>query len=441
MPASAPFLIVAVDGGAASGKSSLARALAQKFNFLHVDTGSHYRAVTLALRQAGASPENAAQVEAALAKLSLGTQTEGRAARIARGGRVPDAAALRGPEVNANVSRFAALPVVRQFLFNYQRGQAAVARTQGFAGVVMEGRDIGSVIFPDASLRLFLTADPATRASRRAAEGQADAVAERDKMDSARATAPLTCPPGATVIDSSHLTLDEVVARASELVASAFSANATPIEFPWFYELTWHCSRAFMSAAGRAESVGVENVPRSGPFLLASNHTSFLDPLLLGCFLPRPVCFFSRKTLWNSPIMAWMMNRLKCIPVDRDGEGDIGAFKRVFAALKAGEGVQVFPEGTRTPDGKLQPARRGIGLLAAKAGVPIVPARVYGAFETFNRRQVLPRPFYRLGAVFGKPLTAREYDPGPRDPNRHQVIADRIMDAIAALPPPWDKNS
>ncbi len=430
-----------MDGGAASGKSSLARALAERFRFLHVDTGSHYRAVTLALRQAGVSPEDPAAVAAALARLSLGTHVEGRAVRIALAGRVPDPAALRSPEVNAAVSRFAALPAVRRFLFDYQRGQAAVARTQGFAGLVMEGRDIGSVIFPDAPLRLFLTADPATRAGRRAAEGQADAVAERDRLDSARATAPLTCPPGATVIDSSHLTLAEVAAQAGKLVEAAQAAEAAVPDFPWFYELVWHASRAFMNVAGRVEAVGAANLPRSGPFLLASNHTSFLDPLLLGCFLPRPICFFSRKTLWETPALGWMLDRLKCIPVDRDGEGDIGAFKRVFAALKAGEGVQVFPEGTRTRDGHLQPPRRGIGLLAAKLGVPVVPARVFGAFETFNRRQILPRPFYRLGVVYGRVLTPRDYDPGPRDPQRHEIIAARVMDAIAALPPPWEKPS
>ncbi len=439
-PCTAPFLIVAVDGGAASGKSSLARALAQRFNFLHVDTGSHYRAVTLALRQAGVAPDNARAVDSALQTLPLSTRIEGRAARIALGGKVTDATDLRAPEVNANVSKFAALPAVRRFLFDYQRSQAAFARSQNFAGVVMEGRDIGSVIFPNAPLRLFLTADPATRAQRRVVEGQADTVAERDRLDSARATAPLTCPPGAVVIDSSSLTLDEVVARASKLVETALvdlSGDTRAEEFPWFYQLVWQTSRSIMNVMGRAESNGIENIPRLGPFILASNHASFLDPLLAGCFLPRPICYFARKTLWNTRPMAWMLDNLKCIPVDRDGEGDVGALKRVMAALKSGEGVQVFPEGTRTRDGQLQPARRGVGLLAGRLGVPVVPTRVFGTFETLNRHQIIPRPFYRLGVTYGRALTPREYDPGPDDPRRYEIIAARIMGAIAALPPPW----
>jgi len=433
-----------VDGGAASGKSSLARAVAQRFNFLHVDTGSHYRAVTLALRRAGVSPENAMAVDAALKNLALSTRVEGRSARIALGGQVPAAADLRAGEVNASVSKFAALPTVRRFLFEYQRGQAAFAQTQNFAGVVMEGRDIGSVIFPDAPLRLFLTADPATRAQRRAAEGQADAVAERDRIDSARATAPLTCPPGAIVVDSSLLTLGEVVARASTLVEAALqnlSRNIAATEFPWFYRLVWQTSQNFMTVIGRAETQGMENIPCTGPFILASNHASFLDPPLAACFLPRPICSFARKTLWSSPAMAWVLNNLKCIPVDRDGEGDVGALKRVMAALKSGEGVQIFPEGTRTRDGQLQPARRGIGLLAGRLGVPVVPTRVFGTFETLNRRQVMPRPFYRLGVTYGRVLTPREYDPGANDPARYETIANRIMEAIAALPPPWSERN
>jgi 1-acyl-sn-glycerol-3-phosphate acyltransferase len=85
----------------------------------------------------------------------------------------------------------------------------------------------------------------------------------------------------------------------------------------------------------------------------------------------------------------------------------------------------------------LQPARRGIGLLAGKPGVPVVPVRVFGTFETFNRRQFLPRPFYRLGVTYGRALRPRDYDPGPGDSRRYEIIAQRIMDAIAALPPPW----
>jgi CMP/dCMP kinase len=213
------FIIVAVDGGAASGKSSTSRAVSERFNLLHVDTGSFYRAVTYKLLEAGLSPADEAAVVAALPSLRLGTRVNGRSARMEINGWAPGDE-IRSAAVNENVSRIAAIPAVRKFLLDYQRGQAGVARSHGFRGLVMEGRDIGSIIFPDADLRFFLQASPEAREARRAAEGQTDQIHLRDKMDSQRKTAPLVCPEGATAIDSTHLTLAEVVDRVCASIAA-----------------------------------------------------------------------------------------------------------------------------------------------------------------------------------------------------------------------------
>ena len=116
--------------------------------------------------------------------------------------------------MNAVVSNFAAIAEVREFLKNYQRSMREFAAENGFAGLIMEGRDIGSVIFPDANARIFLDADEETRAARRAAEGITDSIKKRDALDRNRKVAPLVCPEGAVRIDTSHLTKDEVVAAA-----------------------------------------------------------------------------------------------------------------------------------------------------------------------------------------------------------------------------------
>jgi cytidylate kinase len=213
------FIIVAIDGGAASGKSSSARALSERFNLLHVDTGSFYRAVTAELLRQAVSPGDSPAVRAAVAKLVFGTRLTGRSAQMEIGGRVAGDE-IRGREVNENVSHFAAIPEVRSALLEYQRGQAEVARRHGFAGLVMEGRDIGSVIFPNADFRFFLHADPEERARRRASEGQHDSIVERDRIDTARKTAPLACPPGAISIDTTHLSLAQVVESIAARVAT-----------------------------------------------------------------------------------------------------------------------------------------------------------------------------------------------------------------------------
>ncbi|MFH1498255.1 MAG: (d)CMP kinase [Verrucomicrobiota bacterium] len=214
------FVIIAIDGGAASGKSSTSRLLAERFNLLHVDTGSFYRAVTAELLRAGVAADDSEGARRTVATLRFTTRIDGRRAQMEINGRVPTEAEIRGPEVTAAVSHFAAIPEVRAALLAYQRGQAEVGRSGGYRGLVMEGRDIGSVIFPDADLRFFLHADPVERAKRRALEGREDAVAERDRLDATRKTAPLAMPAGAIGIDSTHLTLEQVVERISGDIAA-----------------------------------------------------------------------------------------------------------------------------------------------------------------------------------------------------------------------------
>ena len=219
------FIIVAIDGGAASGKSTTSRALSERFNLLHVDTGSYYRAVTAEMLRRGVAASDLPAVKAALAALHFGTQVTGRSAAMQIDGRTAGEE-IRSREVNEAVSHFAAIPELRAALLAYQRGQADVARALGLCGVVMEGRDIGSVIFPEADFRFFLQADPAERARRRADQGQQDKIHERDRLDSSRKAAPLTCPTGATAIDSTHLTLEQVVATVAAAIEQKLGAGA-----------------------------------------------------------------------------------------------------------------------------------------------------------------------------------------------------------------------
>src|SRR5438477_7817015 len=140
--ASPPFLIIAIDGGAASGKSTSSRVLADQFNLLHVDTGSFYRAITAEFLRRGVAPTDIPAVKKAAGALRFGTRLLGRSAQMEIDGRVVPDADIRSRVVNEHVSHFAAIPEVRNALLAYQRGQAEVARRQNFRGLVMEGRDI-----------------------------------------------------------------------------------------------------------------------------------------------------------------------------------------------------------------------------------------------------------------------------------------------------------
>jgi 1-acyl-sn-glycerol-3-phosphate acyltransferase len=182
----------------------------------------------------------------------------------------------------------------------------------------------------------------------------------------------------------------------------------------------------------RIAATGVEFIPRRGGFIVAANHASLLDPPIVGAQVPRQLAAFARKTLWKGGISSWWLDIVGVIPVDRDGGSDVGAIRRVLQTLRQEKGIILFPEGTRTPNGRLQRAKAGVGLMACRTGVPVVPARVFGSFEAFGRDGPL-RLGTRVTVVFGRPLLATEYDDHSEGKERYQHASDRIMSAIAAL--------
>ena len=210
--------VVAIDGPAASGKSTVSRSLARRLGFVYVNSGAMYRAVTWAVLEAGIDPGDARAVAAGVAGLdvrcSVDTDADGREQSIITVDGVDPGDALRADRVNAAVSPVSSVPEVREILVRLQREYANAS------DIVMEGRDIGSVVFADTPYKVFLDASEEVRQSRREAEGLNDPIADRDRQDSSRKTAPLVVPDDAVVVDTSRMTLEEVVDRVESLLRS-----------------------------------------------------------------------------------------------------------------------------------------------------------------------------------------------------------------------------
>ena len=200
---------VAIDGPAASGKSTVAHRIADRLGLVMVNSGAMYRAVTWQVLHDNVDPADAEAVIEALKEMEIEGGVEDGVSTIAiNGRRLADE--VRSPEVNDHVSKVASIPEVRECLVSMQR--AYLENND----VVMEGRDIGSVVFPETPFKLYVSASEEVRAARRARDGEADAVAKRDAQDSQRKTSPLKVADGAIEIDSSDLTIDETVEAACE---------------------------------------------------------------------------------------------------------------------------------------------------------------------------------------------------------------------------------
>ena len=174
---------------------------------------------------------------------------------------------------------------------------------------------------------------------------------------------------------------------------------------------------------------GRENLIEEGAAILASNHQSYLDPPCIGMACRNDIYYLARNTLYQRPLIGPLLKRLNTVPVDRD-RGDVSSIKAIIRLLRSGQRVIIFPEGTRSSDGKLQPARAGLGMIIAKTLAPIVPVRVFGSYEALPRAGGLK--FRPVSVVVGKPMRFTENDvKGGR--NVYQTLSNRVMEKIAGL--------
>jgi cytidylate kinase len=209
------MIVIAIDGPAASGKSSVATRLARRLGFAHVNSGAMYRAVTWEILRQQIDPSHPESIDAAVHRMSVDSGfTEVGESFIRINAGMPDLE-LQTLEVNQSVSPVSTVSAVRS-LVNAQLRALAEKRP-----IVSEGRDIGSVVFPDTPYKFYLDASPEVRHQRRAAQGLHDSIDKRDKLDSSRANAPLKIASGAHVIDTSHLTLEGVVDKVAEILSKS----------------------------------------------------------------------------------------------------------------------------------------------------------------------------------------------------------------------------
>ena len=200
----------------------------------------------------------------------------------------------------------------------------------------------------------------------------------------------------------------------------------------FYYWVGYHLSRLVGRLFFCLRVVHRERMLQSGPVILAMNHQSYLDPPLAGITCDRAVYFLARRTLLEEPVLGWLLPKLNVIPVNQEGI-DRSALKALIRVLKVGNAALVFPEGSRTVDGSLQPAEPGLGLVIAKTLAPVVPMRIFGAHEA------LPRGdgglhFVPITIVVGEPILFTAADLNPPGKDLYRRLSQRVMDAFAALP-------
>jgi cytidylate kinase len=419
-------LAVTIDGPAGAGKTTVARLLAERLGYELIPTGAMYRAVALSVLRAGVSPDDQAALARHLAPIEV-TVVNGRV--MLNGEDVTRE--IRTQAVADATSTLSMRREVRDKVTPLQR------RAAEKGGVVLEGRDTGTVVYPQADVKFFVTASLESRARRRHAElaGQGigadldtvrDEIKDRDRQDTTRVLAPLVKAPDAIEIDTSELSIEQVVER---MLAAIHARQAAPAPRA-FYSVMRALAVAVMRALFRLEAHGTEHVPPRGPLLIVSNHSSLLDPPIVGGACPRQLTFLAKAELFAVPGFGRLIQALNARPVRREG-ADAAALRVALRVLEQGGALLVFPEGTRGPEGRLRDPKPGAALLAVLSGAAVVPVFVRGTGRAWPRGQRLPRPA-KVRVTFGPPLRFERPVGGDKKEYYDSVSRD-MMAAIAQL--------
>ena len=437
-------LVIAIDGPAGSGKSTTTRLVAKRLAYRQIDTGAMYRAITVKAIEHDLDPEDGERIGALALEttISLERFPDGTMQVLLDGRDVTRE--IRTPEVTRLVSPVSAHPLVRKVMVREQR------RMSEAGGVILDGRDIGSVVLPHADVKAYMDASLETRARRRLQEltekGTRTSLEEvrkdielRDQFDSSRADSPLTTPVGAYVLNTTDLTIEQQVqqvislaeTRAAELAELIIQGRKKrPVEkIRPIYRFAHGLIMFFLKALWGIRIDRKIQHRYNENYIFVCNHKAFADPPLVGSTLSREVYFLAKAALFRNPLFGRLISTFNAIPLKRLAF-DRSTIRKSMALLESGRSILLFPEGQRVFTEELGKPMSGVGYLAVKSGVPVFPMYVDGSNRLWDclwRKR-------RLIIKHGRPL--RLTDPsisGTATSDDYRRFSDTVMTSIQAL--------
>lgn len=395
---------IAIDGPGGAGKSSLAKAVAKQLGIIYVDTGALYRTIGVFMLNNNVEPNDAEAVTSLLPSINLEMKFENGQQIILLNGN-PVGEEIRTPEASMAASAVSAIASVRSFLLMTQRN---IAENNS---VIMDGRDIGTVILPRAEVKIFLTASPEARAKRRFAELTAKGIettyeqvyadmVERDKNDSTRAIAPCVQAEDAVLLDNSELTAEQTVAEVIKIVKNEQKKRKK--KGSALYLFLRAIIAPFYRFFARVYVVGKENIPKDGGAIICCNHIGVNDIFLLGCVFPRQIHFLAKKEWFSVPVLKTLFKALGAVKLDRGGK-DVGALKNAVNLVNQGKTIAIFPQGHRFPgeNPANTPIKNGVGLIAYHSHGDVIPVCI-------KTKDVKYKFLRKIEIIFGKPIKFSE---------------------------------
>jgi cytidylate kinase len=421
--------IVAIDGPAGTGKGTVTGILSKKFKLLNIDTGATYRCVTLDMINKNISIDDLDKIKELLKNIKIELKIENNIQKVYLNGE-DVTEKIRSKEVTSLVSQVSSIKEVRLSMVNLQRKMA-----EG-KDVIMEGRDIGTYVFPKADVKIYLDADVEERAKRRFAQNREkginmsyveilENIKKRDENDRKKEIGALKVAEDAEVIDSTTKSIKQVVREISSvIIEKKREIKQTKKIYKVRKENAWKkfvrkivkvILKTAYRIAFRVKITG--KVPEDGAYILCCNHINYLDAAAIVLFNKRKVNFVAKEDLFTHGILNWLGHLFDAIPIKRNMQ-DIEAMKRCLKVLKNGELLGIFPEGTRKGMEKNMKAKNGAAFMAIKGKVKVIPVGIHGTFK----------PFSKVYMNYGEPIDLSGYTKDDLD-----KATDIIMEQIVML--------
>ena len=423
--------IVAIDGPAGTGKGTVTKILAKKFKLINIDTGAMYRCVTLEMLNKGVKLEELDKIKEILKNIDIELKKENDKDLVFLNGE-DVTKKIRNKEVSDFVSQVSSIKEVRLSMVSLQRKMA-----EG-KDIIMEGRDIGTYVFPGADVKIYLDADLDERAKRRFKQNKEqginipyvellEKIKQRDENDKSKEMGALKLARDAEVIDSTSMSINQVVREISNIITRKKAEIKMQEKIykerkeTWWKKIERKIVKIFLSTIYKiAYRVKINGeVPEEGAYILCSNHINYLDAAAIVLFNKRKVNFVAKEDLFTHGILFWLGHLFDAIPIKRDMQ-DIEAMKRCLKVLKKGELLGIFPEGTRKGMEKNMKAKNGAAFMAIKSNVKVIPVGIHGTFK----------PFSKVYVNYGKPIDLSKYK---NQKDKLDEATDIIMQQIVNL--------
>lgn len=432
---------IALDGPAGAGKSSIAKAVAKKLQFVYVDTGALYRAIALYAKRKNKDTKLEFEIKPLLSEIDVKLKfVENTQHVFLNDEDVSDE--IRTQTISMAASDVSAIPCVRDFLFDLQRN---IAKAEN---IIMDGRDIGTVVLPKADLKIFLTASPEERSKRRLIELNEkgiettfekvlEEIIQRDFNDSNREIAPLKQADGAILLDTSNLNLEQSIENLYKIINDNININSqvpisketitrkrlNPLHI-MFHGLIRAIVGTIYKIVYDIKFEGRENIPKSGSNIFASNHRSYADPVLLAMPTRVPFAYMAKEELFQNKLFSLLIRSFGAFPVSR-GKGDSTAIDEAINKLNLGYNLVIFPEGTRSKDGVVGKGKTGVALIAAKAQATVIPVGISFEGSLKFRRKIT--------VSYGKAISAEQLAIKSVSPTELKHLKLKIMTSITDL--------